>query len=433
MATAEVYGAWLLPELGFGDGVIRVLRGTLQYAIPQVLRKMKCGRFARLGQDASSDRWRSWTDKVDPSNNPSPLPNIRAIAATCATFLHLQDPIEFAILDDSTPVAKIPLLARHLASLEQNCYCDDCRAELRIVGPTSDWCAKKKFFRSLSFLIMDIFALSLFDSTSPLLLRLSVERKNGTGMEMRISHVLKTGDSQDFDDLELIAWARNMVGHVLQGEDSVVISSSKGQVVYPKVFDTIHFEKQGYLKLCCLPGVLKYQGETYDVVSYPAYGIGRHNYKPDIRQSREPVFRPLNLYRGFGSSWSISVRDNRELWAALLLWSSTDDNLGIELNPLSLLQSMKCTLLVDGCPHDPRAELERADRFAYYSCPWMYVREEVPGTSSEVDVIAVDGADDLRCFALAHLRPVPRVLRRNSCLSCCLNVCRDNDIHYLIL
>ncbi len=433
MVTVEAYGAWLLLELGFGGGAIRVLRETLQYAIPQVLRKMKCGRFARLGQDSSSSQWRRRPNDMRTADAHclSPLPNIRTIAATCITLLGLEDPIKFTALDDSTLVADLPQVARYLLPLEQNYRCKDCLGRGSI-----EWCEKDGFFRSLSFLIMDIFALSLFESTSTLLLRLSVNRESRvyhTGMQTRLSDVIKTGDSRDFNDLELIAWAKNMVGHAIQGEDSVIISSSKGQVVYPRVFDTRHFEEEGYLKLCCLPGVLRYQGETYDVVSYPLRGISRRKC-PNTPTFRPSVLGPLNLCKEFGSSWSISVRDSRELWAAVQLHSKANGSLWIEQDPLSSLQNIKNTLVVDGCPHDPRAELERADQSASYNYPWDWYGERPPGTSFHVDVVAVDGSDDLRYFALAYVRPgSTTALRRNSCLSCCLNVCRDNNIHVLIL
>ena len=431
MVTVKVYGTWLLPELGFDDGAVPVLRESLQYAIPQLLRKMKCGRFARLGQGASSGRWRGRNDKTGTPDSfcLSPLPDIRTIAATCTTFLALEDPIEFTIPDDSTLVAGLPLVARYLASLEQHCRCQHCLRGLE-EGSGPEWCSKQQFFRSLSFIIMDIFGLSLFDSTSTLLLRLSVDRENGIRMEMRVSDVLRTGNSQDFDDLDLIAWARNMAGHVLQGGDSVVISSSKGQVIYPRVFDTLRFGKQGYLELCCLSGVLRYGGEAYDVVSYTAAdmrGVGNQPEYGPVDFTR-PVSRPLNLCGRVDLEWSISILDNQELRARL----SLDTPFWIHEDPLSLLRNMKNTLLVDGCPHDPRAKLERADRFASYSRPWER-HPDPPETSSHVYVVAADSADGLRCFTLAYEAAVPIVLRKNSCLGCCLKVCRDNDIHILIL
>ncbi len=434
MVAVELYRAWLLPELGFGDGSLRLLPESLQYAIPQVLRKLKGGWFARLGQYVHPGRWPGRSNKwgaADPYC-PSPLPDIRSIAATCTAFLAFKDPIEFTMPDDIIPIAELPLVARHLASLEQNCQCEHCFPDLD-EDSIPEWCTKERFFRSLSFIIMDIFALSLFDSPSTLLLRLSVDRENGIGMEICISELIGIGSCQDFDNLNIITWARNMVGHVLEEQSRVIISSSKGQVIYPRVFDARHLENHGYLKLCCLPGVLRYQGETYDIVSYPVLGIERLKNQPDPVTVREPVSRPLNICRDFGSSWSISVRDNGELWAALLLHSKLDGSRWIEKDPLLLLENMANTLLVDGCPHDPRAELERADRFASYSCPWEDHPTPPPGTSSQVSVVAVDGADDLRCIALACTGWVSAVLGRNSCLSCCLNVCRDNDIHVLIL
>ncbi len=454
MVAVEVYRTWLLPELGFGDDMVRLLRESLRYAIPQVIRNMSCGSFASLAQDVSSGRWRGRTDKMGPAGRYrlSPLPDIRTIAATCTTLLALKEPIKFATLGDSTPVAELPLVARHLDLLEQSCDCKSCNPcfeeDLKEDSKEDDgssfpgdhtfnnWnqCRKAEFFHSLSFIIMDILALSLFDSPSTLLLRLSVHRGNEVEMQSGIHHVIQTDDTLDFDELDLISWARNMVGHVLPERQEPIVSSSKGQVIYPMMFDTRHIEKQGYLKLCCLPGVLKHQGETYDVV---LSGNIRKNFDWDpvastqpvswplnLVASTQPVSRPLNLCGDLSSSWLISVLDNRELWAALLLHYKANDHVWVESNPWWLLHSPKNVLLADGCPHDPRAQLDREDRFASYSSPWDTEWKLALEASSHVCVVAVDGADGLRCFALASLRGEKVVLRRGSCLSCCLNICR---------
>lgn len=208
MVTVELYRAWLLLELGFDDGALRLLRESLQCAIPRVLRKMTDSRFARLGQDASSGRRRDRTDKTGTRYPccPSPLPDIQAIAATCTTFLALKDPIKLTISDDITPIAELPLVARHLASLEHNCHCEHCLGSSDV-----EWCKKEQFFRSLAFIIMDILALSLFDSISTLLVRLSIDRGNWMQMEIVISELIETGSSGDFDGSFLIAWADSYI------------------------------------------------------------------------------------------------------------------------------------------------------------------------------------------------------------------------------
>lgn len=123
MATVESYRTWLLQELGFNDDreMLRLLHEALRYAVPQVLRKMKCGRFARLSQEGRPGRWLGSTDNSEDSCRLSLLPNIRVIANTCATILALNDPVRFAPPDDSTSVDGLPLVTRHLQPLTTNC------------------------------------------------------------------------------------------------------------------------------------------------------------------------------------------------------------------------------------------------------------------------------------------------------------------------
>ena len=51
---------------------------------------------------------------------------------------------------------------------------------------------------------------------------------------------------------------------------------------------------------------------------------------------------------------------------------------------------------------------------------------------STVDVVAVDGADDLRLFSLG-CSACSIVVRKNACVSCCLEVCRRTNFPVLIL
>jgi len=142
----------------------------------------------------------------------------------------------------------------------KECDCDGCqgRSAPLLGGANKDRCNKNTFVQSLAFIILDTLALSLFDSPSPLLPGLSTTRENGIEMHTAISSILTTGLSASFDGLGLIRWARNLAGHGFLDEDrSLLVTSARGQVLYPRVFDTFKIEKQGYLKLHCLPGVLR--------------------------------------------------------------------------------------------------------------------------------------------------------------------------------
>jgi hypothetical protein len=435
MVTVDSYYPWLFQQLGFtGDALFRLLRQTLEHAIPQVLSAMKCGRFTRLGRTTTSEHLLGSIDNSIDTCYLSPLPNINIIAQGYAKALALDGPVQFINLQQGILIADLPLVSRHLEVLIEKCPCEECcEATQRHVESMSnkDFCYKQSFFRSIGFIIAEIFVLSLFESSTPVLVRLSLERQGGLpALDHSIAQVIKSGNSQNFDDMDLLDWARSMVGHVFEEEDrSLLLTSGKGQVIYPVVFDTFYIEKQGYLKLYCLPGILRYQNDTYNVVS-SADDTENAEYPNSNLSSYPKVFQPLNLFKEFILSWKISIQENKELHIKLMLCSNSNTSFRVETDPLVILLSLRDTLLLERCPHNRRAQLIKVDRFSSYTSPWCQ-GEEASDSTSQVSVVPVDGADDLRCFAIALQDS--SVLRRNSCLLCSLNLCRDTNIHSLIL
>jgi len=437
MATIESYGAWLLRDLGLGfdDGMLRTLREALEHGIPQVLLSMECGQFTRLGRKKNYGRWHDLVDNFQDHCMLCPLPDTSTIAGIYARLLTAKE-TAFTSLKKGELIADLPLVSRHLKSLTEECGCEKCCENTQRHWPPnskSNWCRKYRFYRSLSFIIMDILALSLFESSAPLLVSLSSHRDTGVFMEHNIAKVLMDGGTQEFDDMDLLDWARSLAGHQYDSEErSLILTYGKGQVIYPIVFDTLQVEKQGYLKLCVLPGTLRYQGERYDVVSLPDTAISDDQQPPNRNLPAFPAFsRPLHLFSDYEVVWGISVQDDKELHARLLLRSKSSNTITFENDPYSILLALKDTLFLESCPHHSRAELATADRFASFSTPWDDHQEALDSTS-KVDVVAVDGANDLQCFALACTE-APAVLRGSSCIVCCLDVCREADIHVLIL
>jgi hypothetical protein len=436
MVNIETYGRFLLQEFGFEDGMLRLLREALEYAIPQVLSQMECGRFTCLGRNAHYNGRFGSINSMDDCRL-SPLPDIRVIEKIYATILAIDGPIRFASLDRGMLLADLPLVSRHLESLMEKCLCGECQAHTgRHAEPVSRryWCMKYSFFRSISFMVMDILALSLFDSPASLLISLNLNERDGIVMDSSISKAIMTGNPQNYDDMDLLKWAISMVGHKFDEEDEGwIMTYSKGQVIYPAIFDTFHIEKQGYLRLCWLPGTLRYQGETFDVVSTPYSGIDtkRTQYASLSLPPCPEVSQPLNLFRNFELSWEITIQDNKKIHAGLVVRSSEERYFKSGADPTDILYHLRDALILENCPHDHHAQLTSVDRFASYTSPW-HEHQGASNSASYVDVIAVDRASELRVFALA-CTAVPTVLRRNSCISCCLNLCRDAGVHVLIL
>ncbi|KFY77278.1 hypothetical protein V499_03261 [Pseudogymnoascus sp. VKM F-103] len=450
MVTIDSYYPWLFQQLGFnGDAMFRLLRQALEHAIPQVLLAMRCGKFTYLGQRTTSQHLLGAIDNSMDTCYLSPLPNTDIIALTYARALAINGPVTFINLRQGMLIADLPLVSRHLQSLMEKCLCNQCcESTQRHARPTSnkDFCSREDFFRSLGFIIVELLVLSLFESSTPILVRLSLERNGGVPvLDGTVAKVIKTGESFPFNDMHLLDWARSMVGHMFDNEErSLIMTSGKGQVVYPVIFDTFYVEKQGYLKLYCLPGALRYQNDTYNVVSSP------EDIKDDETDNDEidndeimddeatypnlpsfpAVSKPLNLLKDLILSWKVTIRENKELQIKLMIRSKTDTSLVAETDPLLILTSLSNTLLLERCPHHHSAQLISADQFSSYISLWDLV-EGALGSTSHVGVVPVDGADDLRCFAIAYLKSL--ILRRGSCLQCCLNLCRDTGVPFLVL
>jgi hypothetical protein len=248
-------------------------------------------------------------------------------------------------------------------------------------------------------------------------------------LDDNLSNVIKTGNSYNYDDMDLFEWARSMVGHVFDDDRSLLMTSGKGQVIYPVVFDTFYIEKQGYLRLYCLPRTLRYENDTYNVMSTPDdIEFVRTTYLNP--PSYPKVSRPLNVFKDFILSWKITIQENKELHIKLMICSNANISFVVETDPLVILLSLRDTLLLERCPHNRHAQLTTADRFSSYISPW-YQKNQASDSTSQVGVVPVDCADGLRCFAICCQNS--SVLRRNSCLQCCLNLCRDTDVQSLIL
>lgn len=437
MVSVKSYGEWLLEELGFNsDRLLRLLHEALMHAIPKTLVNMECGEFSRLGQRPQPQQWyRPGDDPVD-SGRLSPLPDIASIGKVYAEYFGLAIPAQFAPVEEDQLIADLPRVSRHLSLLEEHCPCEKCRGPLpgSQFRPGDAWCSKGFFFQKLAFIIMDIFAISLFESPSPLQIRLSRDREC-TQMQTEIADFIMTGEEgAEYDDADLVTWAKEMLGHVFDEEDrSLIMTYAKGQVIYPLIFDTYHVAKYGFLKLVALPGTLKYQGDIYNVVSMPDSENSHLSQDTGWDLPAFPsVSGPMNFFKDCEFSWDISVQDDRELHARFLLRSRAKKSSIVEQDPILLLRALRDTLLLQSCPHDSRAQLQHVDRYASYSPPWHGHTEAVESIPHRVDVVAVDGADELRCFAIA-CSEAPVVLRRNACLACCLDFCRDADAHILIL
>ncbi|KAH6963314.1 hypothetical protein DER45DRAFT_104508 [Fusarium avenaceum] len=442
MATIENYGRWLLESFGLRGTSLRALHEALDFLIPQALGTLKWSQFDISGQETHPAQLHHRMDTSVGGYTVHPLPDTRKIVDVYSKLLSPARTPRLATTDDYMLIADLPLVSQYLESLSQACPCSQCCGEIQgHVNLGRTFCKQDEFFEFISFITVDILVFSLFRSLDLLLIRLSHERDSGNALERAVFHLAKAGDTAPrFTAFvtpyswKLLEWARSMVGHKVSAEDedgNTVVTSGYGQVIYPTLFDTLDIERRGYMGLTSYQGVLIYEGETYQTVTADTGDSVQDELLKLDSSCPAQVSVPLNAFPDLEVFWNVGVQDSRELSIALSVRSRTGCLSLVRMHPMDLFFALEQTLLIERCPHDGCTGINPTDRFCSHNSP-LDTHQEASDSSSHVDVIPVSYSNDLRCFSLVCTR-VPAVLRKNACMACCLDLCREAAVHVLIL
>lgn len=292
----------------------------------------------------------------------------------------------------------------------------------------------------------NILALSLFEGPDTLLVDLIYYSHafdpphHLKEISATIYGILKSGKPTAFRCLDMVSLGLELVGHGSSySRRPWVISCFKGQAVYPRVYESRGICQPGYLVLCWAPGLLFFDGEIYD----RATGLERESEKidPVSSQPSRPVIEPLNLVPDMRMEWKVVRRDGY-----LEVYPVCGTSVGVASD---ILKNLTKALILRGCPHESASALERPDAFATYKGPFLQYEvnhlHQGAGASPKgvariskgvARVIAVDGDAGLRMFAMGNQTrgsvPPLVVIRDDSCLQCCLNLCRRTGAPYLI-
>ena len=333
-------------------------------------------------------------------------------------------------LDDRQLICDLPLVHQHMHSLATSCACNDCKG-ISTSSPNADrehWtCEKAGFLWSISNCVADILAISLFESREMLLVS-NASDSMAHEFDILIKQIITSGQPAFCHHRDIIAKALQIVGHKASDPEKWVISSYKGQAVYPRVFETGNICQPGFLALHWAPGLLFFNGEVYNT------GLGREVMRlgtiPPTTEIPRIVTGPLNLCSSMRMEWRVVRGDGyldiyltcgRSNWLApYILYNLTDS-------------------LIISCPHDRALPLREPDPISCY-VDLDFLAEHSLGasdTEGKVNIVAVDGDSDLRMFAIC-ISPAdsksrtPSIIRDNACLQCCLNLCREAGYRYVI-
>lgn len=431
MIRIECYGQWLCRKCDFSSGSgCRAITQALPYALKQVVDKLKLSSYKEFDPSVPLSEWQNGIhgskqideDILTLAGNPFAIDSI--ISVTLSRILGSTQPSQLSSLKDGILVGDLPLVDLHIKNLLQHCACLKC-SPLEATSYRS--CEADAFFSHLTDCVADILALSLFDYSEGPLVYLNHNRSGGDSFKNTILSILNTGLPRICGLTDVLQWALTLVGHNVS-EDvqncKWAISCYRGQAVYPKLFETQHLEKRGYLTLSWAPGLLRYDGEVYP------RGVGiltSTSVRDHITfQSQKNVTTPLNLLPEYRSVWRVARRDGF-LEVNLGLEDPTNKYIHVVRAPFHILTNLASALILEACSHDPSCSLEKPDWFCAYTGPLspMTVASDPEDNSRKVGLVAVDRNDGLRMLALsAYPSPFPFILRGKSCLSCSLAVSR---------
>ncbi|CAD6576983.1 MAG: hypothetical protein ASARMPREDX12_008072 [Alectoria sarmentosa] len=426
MVTVECFGQIMCQEMGGAKSdAYKAMSEALPYAIKQthelLLISNSVGPFTAGGLEQRANVVGEYSMEI--STQPFP-PNFM-ISNILTRFLNSENQQHLQCLVEGCLISDLPLVQVHFRRLAETCSCDECQRTCQTSTGRYDnkWgCRKRDFLLKVAGYAADILALSLFEGPqTPLKILGHGTRtfQNFYSFGAAINDIISSSKPAKCGARAIIGWALTLVGHEVNDLQNArwVISCSKGQAVYPKVFETGGICEPGYLKLNWAPGQLFFNGNVYERGISPQ--LSRLTpADPVSMQPSRPVLEPLNLMSDMRMEWKVVTCDGY-LEIQLVCGPYTGQAFSILLN-------LEKSLILRGCPHDSTSPLDRPDLFADYTGPFSPDREDpfpqartTPEGVARIGIVAVDGDAGLRMLTLSrgvthNAGPLQIVIRDNS-------------------
>jgi hypothetical protein len=446
MVSIAKYWQWLRQEYDFGlDLASRCLEEALPYALNQILGLLRTSSYGKFDPQLPLYEWQqlqlessgSTIDEELLSLVANPFPTDTIVADMLRKFLGLSTRVVLRPLPPGTLLADLPVVALYIADLRKRCTCKDCA---KVSKSNFKVCDARFLFDRLAFVVADLLSLSLFELPDNPLVHLEHHRGGNSNFKQAIYSIITTGVPEVCNIGLILKWTLKLIGHDIEVGTAVVgdqrkwvISSEKGQVAYPRLFETCNIPRRGYLTLSWAPGLLRYQKQIYPRgVSQPHTTAGRD---PITLGSQSlQVDRPRHLLPAYKLAWLVAQRDGY-LEISVTLRNETDQRTSGSNRPYTILQNIAQSLVLEACQHHPSTSLDRPDGFAAYTGPLspQHHKYTLVG-GSNISCVAVDGDAGLALLALSEYgAPFPMVVRGKACLQCALGVCRRSTFAVLIL
>ena len=373
MVSVAAYGQSLRDEFDMNsDDGIRCLTDILPYAVHQcltLLRPSKDGLYSSLGQRNLPHYNQSLFHESLSSLSANPFGPDANISKAISLILGLPSHGSHIGLkplpDDVHHFNDLPALQNYLAALKLICKCGLC--DRRMIA-SYQRCVADNFLRGIAALVLDILCLSFFENLEELSVSLYQDGNRTIGINLGLFDLLTQGGHQSYNALDFYDWALALVGHSnrLGKCTRPILSSAKGQITYLKLFETNRVVRRGYLTLAWTRGVLRFESKEYrgaieSAQSFPALETLRDSTIYKLRGT-SLVISPQNLYEDYSMEWITTPKNGiLELNAVC---SGVDQVIDIPVQPLTIVENLARSLIMEGCEHRSDTPLSEPDAAA---------------------------------------------------------------------
>ncbi len=446
MVFISEYGHWLTRELDLGPQHSGLLAEVLPYALREILLRLRTSQYGKWESDKEPSRY--FKSDVPRSSSSgymrldfiplvaTPFGSDAAVGEVLSQVLGVSGLTILKYLPAGIPFRDLPAVKSHLEELRKACTCGRCCESGRDLMTTYKRCLRDQIFYIIARLVQDILCISLFDSPNSLLL--SLDQQLGIRDSFLSSiYLILTEDGMVLCTIGCIfRCALALIGHEnVQSERPLsIISSAKGQVIYPKLFRTNVFSSRGYMALSWGPGRLHFQDKIYQ------QGVERISSWTNraLLFEVEPVSTPLNLFPNHQLAWQVIAREGY-LEIEMTCQDKCSKESLVRVHAEIVLKNISEALILEECGHLPDTPLGTLpENYPVSLVPtaptetfhWL-PQGEKPGKPI-ISCVAVAEDDGLRMVALG-CQAVSIVIRGRACLACAVDVCRTSTFPVLIL
>lgn len=316
--------------------------------------------------------------------------------------------------------------------------CSQCRYDSDPFTPTLEDHVKTHFGCSIAVIVAHILTLSLLvTDLSSCRLYFDQSQENrffSEGAVDVIYNTLKDNIPCALKPLQVMKYLKLLLGHDhetlprdpwMKREDWIA-SSDKGQIILPSLFESMRLTREPCLQILCYQGILlsrdKPFGPPLRLIVSEGKTVGR---EPDMLTVSTAQIGSLSRFKSLQYEWR-TRRKAEIMFVHLSLKAST--NYYAKVDPFSILRESTTVLFAPRCTHPLDDMPNDAIQDYVFVHPESFFLVRRP-EDNVLAIYAVRGNDALRLMLLGSVHSCDRneykVVGKNSCLNCCLKLCRE--------